>query len=216
MVAGGIVGWMNNNCVALSKNKGWIHYDISSGKTINEGSLGGIAGATFNSTVSQSFNEGTITSKYNNNYGMYNIGGIVGYHISSTLKNTYNLGNIYGHSYVGGICGCSKKMNGIERKNYFYNNYNASEIIEGTNKIGNYVGACFYGEGAYNGSILNKDGLGEGENNFFTDAEEYTLQQMKTTGSGLLTLLSKGEGNGIWAQSNNINNGLPYLVNNRP
>ena len=44
----------------------------------------------------------------------------------------------------------------------------------------------------------------------------YSLTQLKTLNSGLLTLLSKEQGNGIWAQEAGVNGGLPYLVNNRP
>lgn len=199
-------------------NKGQVHYDVVSGTTKNEGTgaLGGITGGSINSSVKQCFNTNTITAKYGNNYGMGNVGGIVGYNISSTIKNTYNIGSIYGNQNVGGIAGQANIVEGIEGKNYLSNNFNASEIVVGLKCVGNYAGMSKHTEGAYNSGITNQTAVGESGNNSYTNYETYTLQQMRTIGSGLLTLLSKGEGNGLWAQSSSINNGLPYLVNNRP
>ncbi len=44
----------------------------------------------------------------------------------------------------------------------------------------------------------------------------YTLTEMQTLNSGLLTLLSNEQGQGMWAQEEGVNDNLPYLVNNRP
>lgn len=44
---------------------------------------------------------------------------------------------------------------------------------------------------------------------------DYTLQQMSTN-NDLLNLLNGEAGSGLWARNSSINNGYPYLVNNRP
>ncbi len=217
IVAGGIVGFSHQSIITKSKNTGKIHYDINSGITNNGGALGGIVGASVvNTIVEQCFNTGTVTSKYNNNYGMYNSGGIAGYMASATIKNSYNRGSIYGYGNIGGIIGTTEAIQGIQGKNYFNNNYNASEIVMGQTIVGNYGGEISNGEGSYNAAIINQTGVAGGTNNNFGAYEEYTLQQMKTIGLGLLTLLNNGEGNGIWEQSLNINDGFPFLKNNRP
>lgn len=148
---------------------------------------------------------------------MNHIGGIVGSSISSTIKNVYNLGSVYGLDAVGGIIGISNLQGGITGNTYIYNSYNASEKIEGVANVGNFAGVLYNAGGAYNGSISIYIDTGYYDSNcFFSNGARYTLTQMKKKNSELLTHLSNGEGNGIWAQDTNINDGLPYLINNKP
>lgn len=213
--AGGITGWMVNSNVGTSKNKGKIDFNVTS---IREGgALGGIIGAAQSSTINQCFNTGVITSKYNKDYGMnYNVGGVVGAIFASTIKNTYNTGEIYGYNRVGGILGYAAVISGINGDSYLYNSYNASQTIKGNSDVGDFAGRTEKTNYAYTGALADTSTIGSFDNCVFGDYGVYTLSQMKTTGSGLLTLISKGVGNGIWAQSSSINGGLPYLVNNRP
>lgn len=184
------------------------------------GCLGGIAGATLcNSTIEQCFNIGTVTSKWTDgNCLMHHIGGIVGSSISSTIKNVYNLGGVYGLEGVGGIIGISSLQGGLTGNTYIYNSYNASEKIEGVAGVGNFAGILYNAGGTYNSSISSyiDTGYYDASSCSFSNGVLYTLAQMKAQNSELLTHLSNGEGNGIWAQNANINDGLPYLINNRP
>lgn len=149
---------------------------------------------------------------------MVHVGGIVGFGNGVVIKNVYNRGSIYGKSRVGGIIGYVSENSGISGtdKNYIYNCFNATEDIKGDSSVGNFGGETGKVTGRYNSSITDKTILGADNNSSWSDYESYTLTQMKTNGSGLLTLMLKGEGNELWAQSSTINNGLPYLVNCRP
>jgi len=173
-----------------------------------------------NTTIDQCFNTATITSKYNNNYGMVNIAGIVGFIQASTVKNTYNTGEIVGKSNVGGIIGTAAPLEGVDRKNKMLNSYNESKNISGatTNEVCNMIGNPQEITAQYvawtKETNLAESGVSTGKYKDYKD--DYTSAQMKTLNSGLLTLLSKEEGNGIWAQEAGVNDGLPYLVNNRP
>ncbi len=221
--SGGIVGWVNTSIITKSKNTGTISFFSLTGKPYgngNGGCLGGIAGATLcNSMVEQCFNTGTISSKRTDgSFGMNHIGGIVGSSISSTIKNVYNLGEVYGLTNVGGIIGITSLQGGLTGNTYIYNSYNASEMIEGATNVGNFAGALSYAGGSYNSAISGYADAGgmDNSNCFFSNGMLYTLAQMKAKNSELLALLSNGEGKGIWAQDANINDGLPYLVHNRP
>lgn len=221
-MVGGIAGWVYESTISKSKNEAQISFLGINGISYEEGyggGVGGIAGGVAcNSTVEQCYNTSTITSKFIDGNGkMSHIGGIIGYCNSSVIKNVYNVGNIYGLDQVGGIIGLIQPEGGLTGNTYIYNSYNASEIIEGSNHIGNFVGACHNTIGAYNSAISGYTDAGYyGSNCSFNNGAVYTLAQMKEKNSELLTLLSNEEGNGIWAQDANINDGLPYLINNRP
>ena len=212
--AGGIVGWATNSDISLSKSKGGSIYYYPSQLTDDGGALGGIAGVLISSTINQCFNTSNISSQISKDeYMQDNFGGIVGYGSAATIKNVYNTGKVYGHNNVGGICGTIDNSVG---QNYLYNTFNASENVSGTNQIGNIVGIVNRVTGKYCGYIKDTTQIGNNINSTFSNCTAYTLTQMKTTGSGLLTLLKNGDGSGLWAQSSSKNNGLPYLVNNQP
>lgn len=222
ILAGGIAGQANEKAnVITSKNKGNVHFDISSSSIKNSGVLGGVVGHLINATIDQCFNTATVSAKYNNNYRMNLIGGIVGYMNSSTVKNSYNKGEIYGDEKVGGVVGGCSVENGFTQNSYLYNNYNASLIVEGNNEVGNFSGVLESTTGAYNCALTetNANGNIDGNTCSFSSGGAYSLSQMKDRNSGtFLSMLRQGNGtvNGkpLWAQNSNINEGLPYLVNN--
>jgi type II secretory pathway pseudopilin PulG len=216
ITAGGIAGQITNSNVTLSKNKSRIHFDIPSTSVKDVGALGGIVGHSVASTTNQCFNTGIVTSKYNNKYGMNLIGGIVGYMNVSTIKNSYNLGEIYGEDAVGGIVGHTIVEAGLTGNNYLYNNYNASEIVEGNSRVGNFIGVAVNTIGTNNSCIEGKvDGGYVDHTSCSFSGELYRLDQMKAPNSKLFQLLNQGEGANLWTYGS-INEGLPYLKNNTP
>jgi len=208
--AGGIVGIAKDTEVTTCKNLGKVHYDVTLNNVVEEGAIGGIAGASYTSTMDQCFNIGEITSNYKTN----RVGGIMGDILGSTLKNSYNTGSVCGYCGVGGLVGSSYNYQG--NNNFIYNSYNASESVLGREQSGNLAGYCIYTTGNYTASITGKTDIGLKGTGCSITNKTYSLTQMKTLNSGLLTLLSKEQGNGMWAQEAGVNGGLPYLVNNRP
>lgn len=202
---GGVVGFLNNSEVRTSKNNGNVHYDSLS--YVQSSSVSGIVGGSIRSTIEQCFNTGEVIARQ-----CPGVGGIVGGMQSSTMRNSYNIGGIYGRYGVGGILG------GIEAgNNYILNCYNQNATIEGNEHVGNLIGYNFATITATNVSwITGTSKIGYGNNCTFVNDKNYTANEMKTLNSGLLTLLSNGEGRGIWAQEENKNDGLPYLINNKP
>lgn len=212
IVAGGIAGWVYyNSSIIKSKNKGMVCY--SSTTIPYAGALGGISGAICsNSLIDQCFNDATITS----NSKMNQIGGIVGSVIvGSTVQNTYNKKEISGKAYVGGIIGMSQNDTG---KNYVYNSYNATTSISGSTNVGNFIGYSANIEGKYLAWVdqIEPVGIYAGSNYTYSNTGGITITEMKTLNSKLLTLLQNENGRGLWSQDPNINDGLPYLVNNVP
>ena len=132
--------------------------------------------------------------------------GIVGCAENSLITNCTNNGQIYGSSHVGVAYQSSK----------IYNCYNATTNISGTSYIGNAVGEARQIYGNYNSWLDGETPVGYSSAYTCGTNSAYSLAQMKQENSALLTLLSNEEGNNIWAQDANINNGLPYLKYNMP
>lgn len=210
MEAGGIIGHTQDTEITKSKNAGKVYYDVASGNLITSTGLGGIVGYSYHSTIEQCFNIGEITSSYKT----YCVAGILGNSYGSTIKNSYNTGRICGYTEVGGLVGRSNVYEG--NNNFIYNSYNASESVLGSSAPGNLAGECTYITGNYTASITGKTDIGSKGTSCSITNKTYTLSQMKTLNSGLLTWLSNGEGKGMWAQETGVNDNLPYLVNNRP
>ena len=217
IVAGGIAGWCDYATVSTSKNKGTIHYDIATGHA-EFSAVGGITGYAIVSTIEQSFNIGTVTGKYNDNYGASLVGGVVGYMNASTIKNNYNTGSIYGSTGVGGVIGHATVEAGVQGKSCIYNSYNSSKNIGGNPNeisVGSFLGHVDSTEGAYF-ACLGNGGDFQPNCSWGETAPYNTIEEMKGKDSKLLKLILKGNGETFWAQDDNINDGLPYLVNNIP
>ena len=216
IMAGGVIGQVNHAAeevnISKCKNTGKVHFNTDSGSARTTGGLGGIAGTLYDTTtIDQCYNTGEITS----NYKMNHVAGILGYSYGTTIKNSYNIGSICGYNEIGGIVGESNVYKG--NNTYVYNSYNATESVLGNSVVGNGIGNCMYTKGSNVGYITGKAGVGKSDSNSnIVNAKTYTLAQMKTLNSGLLTLLNTEEGQGMWAQETGVNDNLPYLVNNRP
>ena len=96
------------------------------------------------------------------------------------------------------------------------NCYNVSEEIIGSQYVGELAGKSNSSTGANFCYFNVTTAVAGGSGNTWSNHKAYTLEQMKTKESGLLTLLNTGDGVGLWAQSADKNDGLPYLINNMP
>ena len=211
---GGIVGWSYNSNIEKCNNKSLIHFNNTSNITRDEAAIGGIVGGLISSNINQCYNTATVTSKYNSNYGRCNVGGIAGCMVDASIINVYNTGSIAGKLWVGGIVGQTARY---KSTNYIYNCYNATKIVQGdASGTGNLVGLSGNINSTYVSYITGENPLGHDANSNWSNYKDYTLVQMKTMNSGLLSLINQGYGSGLWKQSTSINNGLPYLVNNMP
>jgi len=97
------------------------------------------------------------------------VGGLVGYHSSSTISNSYTTGSVRGISFVGGFVGFS---NGSSIDNSY-----AAVSVSGTNDVGGLVGYQFsssithsYWDIVISGQSSSRGGSGLGSNNAFTQA----------------------------------------------
>ncbi|MDR0407964.1 MAG: hypothetical protein LBH45_03490, partial [Campylobacteraceae bacterium] len=115
----GLFGVVEN---AQIKNLG---VEIAEGKEVNGGDcIGGIAGASVSSTITNSYSTGNINGNY------YYVGGIVGYIYGGSITNSYSTGNVNGNSEnVGGIAGYID--NGIITNSYSTGNVNGSYYVGG-------------------------------------------------------------------------------------
>ena len=158
--------------------------------------MGGLVGGTANKvSISESFNEGTISSSYRQSSGTQNIniGGLVGSESSLTntaylnITNSYNAGSIVVKSintYAGGILGYASTTS---NRNYFklqsvYNkgDFNLTSLSSGSTSPNVYVGGIV-GFGANptgttisNGLIENAFNVGnvaQGANKYYTFSE---------------------------------------------
>ncbi len=157
---GGVVGNNSSSSVANVYNMGTVISDYNGA----DGYVGGIAGRNgFNSTVSNSYNTGSVTgsARYVGGVAGYNgqsaeitnsynagtvsskysgsVGGVVGYNNLSTVSNSYNTGTVTGSSsYVGGVVGCN--YNGSD----VYNSFNTGSVTGTGSYVGAIVGRNYY------------------------------------------------------------------------
>ena len=203
---GGIVGYSRgNSLIKQCSNYG----NINNSALI----MGGIAGYTNMCIVEECYNLGTITGKTN-------LGGIVGETTYTTVKNCYNIGKISGTYMLGGIIGTVLPYEYSEGYEYLYNCYNLGLITGKTNKD------CWVGSSSYLTwdhlytikTIQDQVGYATWNNEFGNknfEALSGTDENIKST---MLTNLLKENGAGKWTRdtTGKINNGYPYLVNNKP
>lgn len=215
IVGGGISGWASSSNIKKCNNKGIVNFFSGSETESSSGAVGGISGGLISSNIEQCYNIGKMTGRVNGKYVKDNIGGISGYIVNSYIKNVYNRGIVEGKTNIGGIVAAADSVSGISGKNYMYNCYNAIESVIGTQNVGNLAGKGENVLSYYVSYVKDKVPLGTNINSEWNNYTAYTITQMQTMSSGLLTLISQGSGSGLWSQSSNINDGFPYLVNNK-
>lgn len=206
---GGISGLLGST-INMCNNKGDVIYKSTNGL------IGGIVGYSVDATVNQCYNTKKIQGRLNGSTGCVT-GGIVGWQDGGTLKNCYNTASIEGGTLVGGLSGGADGRLSKKRA-YIYNCYSANTSILGNSTIetGTFMGTITYSEIKSCCFITDTKYIGtEQDDIIWTSWKFLNLQEMKTSSSGLLTMLNTGDGAGLWAQDNK-NSGLPYLKNNQP
>ncbi len=133
----GIVGVLNGNVIVKNcYNTGEIKVTCDK---LKEGTAGGIAGSNTSArnTVSDCYNLGAVTVKYNGNSDTYTarVGGIMGYipaYGNTTVSNCYSVGTLTsttgtGTSYIGGVVGSNAYNNTVE--NCYYLDSTATKAV---------------------------------------------------------------------------------------
>ncbi|MDR1641292.1 MAG: cadherin-like beta sandwich domain-containing protein [Clostridiales bacterium] len=140
------IGLFNKIARSEIKNLGLVNTSIEITEKRGSHYIGGIVGESYDSSISNCFNIGSITYTYTNEtvYNFVAVGGIAGYINGSTIKHSYNRAYINvlngGGAIVGGLIGNSYLGNLIA------NCYNSGEITaetfgsEGTLKAGGIAG----------------------------------------------------------------------------
>ena len=240
-IAGGIAGSSSVD-ITKCKNTGTVTSNGNPDDALNTQGTGGIVGRT-TANVGMSSNEGTITSKgyfgggivglggKNTNIGQcYNkgsieieknaVGGIVGctaggiwncYNYLSgdkKIKATWNAGGIMGNA-------------GTEHTTTIENCYSIGENIIGNSNAsilgayylsGSIVNKCYYVSGSSLDGIGTERGGDLAKDNIIAkNLNDFKLDESNTNS---VTYMLKTYSPSLWAQDANINEGLPYLVNN--
>jgi hypothetical protein len=106
-------------------NLGLTNVDIS-----GHNSVGGLVGRNYNSTVTNSYNTGSIS-------GEWYVGCLVGYNKLSIVTNSYSSGNVNGYSQVGGLVGRNDNTSTVN------NSYSTGSVsgndVAGSGTIGGLV-----------------------------------------------------------------------------
>ncbi|HEY2446706.1 MAG TPA: hypothetical protein VGI20_13305 [Rhizomicrobium sp.] len=187
-----------------------VAYSYSTGNASGGDSavVGGLIGSSFNIGVGQSFAAGSASG---GNKAV--VGGLIGYNAELQTYNSYSTGAVNGgeDAQVGGLSG----HNAIGTTEY---DYSAGAVTGGS---GAYVGGLIGFDETLSGrkildaywdtttSGITNPGQGAGNVSNDPGVTGLSTAQLK---SGLPTGLSMR----IWGENSNINNGLPYLLHDKP
>ncbi|MFR9578118.1 MAG: GLUG motif-containing protein, partial [Rikenellaceae bacterium] len=188
-----------------------------SGSVTGKLHIGGIVGSMNSSVVSNCYNACSVD-------GSVSVGGIIGYSYSSSVKNCYNIGSVVAIEIAGGVVG--EAIYGSI--SYCYNIGAVKEedvYLDNTGGILGYwsssdtnyfeISYCYYDKDVVtdvNGAAYGKD---DGTN-YCGLSTEMMQGDATTEGSLLYYLTNENYGNSSdWtADTENINNGYPILVEN--
>jgi hypothetical protein len=222
-LVGGLVGY---NAGTITHDSAQVSMSaFQSGGHNLYGSIGGLAGANLgkitasnatgdvtglhagglvgwnSGSINASYATGSVQGQRNNNYATV-VGGFAYDNSGGTIQNSYALGAILASSgYVGGFIGGNQ---GKIKGSYSTGHVTGSSVggFDGSWQAPDKFSYCYWDtatsgtdNGTANGNLAGITGL--------------TTTQLQ---SGLPT----GFDPNIWAESPNINNGLPYLINNPP
>jgi hypothetical protein len=166
---------------------------------------GGLVGVN-SGAISGSFAAGAVVGKNDM------AGGLVGSNTNAAITDSYAIGSAtaYRQSDVGGLIG----------NNYFgivRSAYSIGQVTGGARAlIGGFAGVDSSTPGSIRNSYWDTDTSG------ITNPSQGAGQPANDPGITALTTeqlqagLPKGFGQKVWAESRNVNNGLPYLINNPP
>jgi len=196
-LAGVSYGWIKNSYATgqVSGGAGESAFGVGTGGLV--GSAGGI--------ISKSFATGAVQGR---SYAL--VGGLAGYNIGA-VTDSYATGAVSGRKFadVGGFFGFSE----LYYQGPTSRTYSSGEVLGGKNSyIGGFVG--FYASpGAirqsYWDTTSSSRSKGTGNLGNVPSLKGKTTQELQ---SGL----PKGFSSKVWAEDQNINNGLPYLLANPP
>jgi len=138
---GGLVG-ENRGDITDSYNSGDVSSTGIGTNTNYDGTnvVGGLVGAQYSGTISNSYNTGTVNSYLftgaTSNYQVdYVTGGLVGGAWGGSIISSYNNGEVNGSSTVGGLVGVSYTS--------ITNSYNAGTVNATSNDVGGLVGTNY-------------------------------------------------------------------------
>lgn len=197
--AGGLIG-LNEGTVRLSSASGAVICQFVCGGLagMNGGGLGG------GSIISRSYATGAVSA------GAGGAGGLVGTNLSSVIADSYATGSASGQG-AGGLVASNDAgpgSGGIVRS-YSSGAVTGSQYAGGLIAVDYYTGSLKRDYWDTTTSGITNEGQGAG--NVPNDPGIKGLSNMKFT-SGL----PKGFNPRIWAESPDVNGGLPYLLENPP
>lgn len=156
-------------CVAFSNVAEYKYEEEELGTFLyNMACVGGIVGGSSSLVdILDSYNEGNITVKGENNVVAYTVGGVCGLNLSSSIENCYNIGDIstadlsisdaegdeelasmgieYSYIALGGVVG-QQGATALDASNQYI--YNKGSILSSSTEESNYVGSIC-GKNAY-------------------------------------------------------------------
>jgi hypothetical protein len=196
----------------VGENTGTIATSYTSGETSlpqGFGQVGGLVGGNLG-TIDQSFTVGAVKGR--NSTGA---GGLVGENSNGTVRSSYALGPVTAGKggYVGGLVG----DNGQTGHGSIATSYSIGRVrAKSVTTTGGLVGFDHVQDSGVTASYWDLDTSGiddpaRGAGNKANDPgiTGYTDAEMKAG-------VPSGFDNRLWAQSNSINQGYPYLINNPP
>ena len=233
---GGISGYTSGN-IEECGNMGEVKSNYNTEDNTDGYFVGGICGAISFTNSQDIFNDLTISKCYN--YGIIDgakhVGGITGrISTNSSIEYCFNKGNVNGDTRVGGISGDI-----INNNARMYNSYNTG-IIKGNIEFGGVCGTLDgYIENSYSvGEIIYDSSskrfgsfLGYFANNSLCKNSYYLIKnKINGVGYGNVSgssdsIIGKSESElknlaetlgDAYAQDDNINEGYPYLKENKP
>ena len=206
---GGIIGVSTYNCtITKCANLADIEYKATAD------CIGGIAGYVNQASLEECYNIGKIT-------GGASSAGISGGTTYTTVKNCYNTGNISSTANGGGIIGSITPYKTSLGYEYVYNCYNLGETSGASGYTDLFIGYCNYLTWDYLyaiKSVYKSDGKWTNYSTGNFEAIDDTNTPSSAVKSKILDSLLNGNGAGKWTRdtTGKINNGYPYLVNNKP
>jgi uncharacterized protein (TIGR02145 family) len=200
-LVGGLVGQNNEGEISNSYSTGTV--------TAEDWGAGGLVGQNDKGKISKSYSIGAVTVVN------FNVGGLVGAN-GGDIDNSYSSGTVKGGESVGGLVGQNHSIGGFVNSygdivsdisiGTIINSYSISEVIGGISNVSGLVGD---NEGDKVINSYYESQIGEGPS-YYYKGDGKTMAQMKQR-----TTFKNWDFNKIWGIKSTINNGYPYLLENK-